>query len=294
MKKYGILVLLLSLIFPVVATEAKKKGADKPEKEETGGQTVNSFGLYPSTLELECPAGQRVTTSIKVENPSPQTIVFEMIPTGLVSTVDGVISKPITSLPTNHLSRHISFEEKAISVPGKSYREFAIYLDVPSDLKGSQYTGFSVSRLTHALEEGEEGLQRKAEYETNIGVGLLPGIGVTIKCSIPGTMQYAYQLESITVKKGKGNQLPEISMKIKNMGNGEIPIYGMLLLMDGSKKVVARLKTVKSVTLYPGASDVVELESPIREIPSGKYTGLFSQVAGKLNLSPQTKNVLVP
>lgn len=295
MKKRTSLLIVTSLLLATEPAWSKKEPVPEPTAGEVSPQKQEyekHFGLYPPVIELECPAGQRVTTTIKVDNPGKLPGAYLMEPIGLVIDAGGSLaSRPIHSLPTNHLSRHLSFDSKKILVPAKSFLEISIHIDVPADLKGSQYTG-----LTVASDSGvhSESLERKSEYLTEVGVGMLPGIGVTIKCLIPGTLNYGYEVESIQFVRGTGNEPASIRMKVKNTGNTEIPIYGMLLLMDASKKVAGRLKTSRSVSLYPGGVASVDFESPVREIQKGKYQGIFTPVAGDLNLPSKTTHVQVP
>lgn len=292
-RRISLFLIITTLLLATEPAWSKKEPAPELGADQKAPQEFEKhFGLYPPIIELECPAGQRVTTTLKVDNPGKLPGAYLLEPVGLVIDVGGSLtSRPIASLPTNHLSRHISFDSKTILVPPKSFREISVNIDVPADLKGSQYTGLTVS-----VDSGlhTESLERKSEYLTEVGFGMVPGIGVTIKCLIPGTLTYGYEVESVRFVRGIGNEPASVTMKVKNTGNTEVPIYGMLLLMDSSKKVAGRLKTSRLVSLYPGGVASVAFESPVREIPKGKYQGIFTPVAADLNLPSKTTHVQVP
>lgn len=292
-KRISLLLIAATVLFATEPGWSKKEPASNEAADQNSPQEYEKhFGLYPPIVELECPAGQRVTTTIKIDNPGKLPGSYLLEPVGLVTGVGASLtSRPISSLPMNHLSRHLSFESRTILIPAKSFREISINIDIPADLKGSQYTG-----LTVASDPGlhPESLERKSEYQTEVGFGMLPGIGVTIKCLITGTLNYAYEVESVQFARGTGNAPASVTMKVKNTGNTEIPIYGMLLLLDSSKKVAGRLKTSRLVSLYPGGIASVDFESPVREIPKGKYQGIFTPVAADLNLPSKTAHVQVP
>ncbi|MBI2981213.1 MAG: hypothetical protein HYY44_02755, partial [Deltaproteobacteria bacterium] len=112
-----LLSLSLALSLPALGTDENEK---KEEQEKVPARESSTFGIYPPIIDLECPPGQSVSTTIKVDNPNKLTAAFEMLPIGLTATPEGLDSKPIASLPPDHLGRHLRLESPQIIVPGRS------------------------------------------------------------------------------------------------------------------------------------------------------------------------------
>lgn len=262
------------------------------EGEELEPRESRTFGISPPVIELDCPPGGRVSTSVKIDNPNEKAIAVALDPVGTVPEGRDILEhRPISTLPPDHLSRHLNFEAAQVLIPGKSYKEVAIYIDVPKTLRGTQYAGIATGSLSPALLELDS--SRASEYELTVGVGMQPGIGINIKCHITGTLEYHYTVEKIAMTRGKGNEPMSVVAIVKNTGNAEIQFFPILVLLDANKKVVSRLKAKRELVLVTGSTLNVEFQAPYQPIGSGKYTAIFSAPHPTLTLPPVERQVVV-
>ncbi len=272
--------LLLFLAIPLAAEDSKI-----PIRPST------AFGIYPPIMDLDCVAGQKVSTSVKVDNPNALPASFDVVAIGTTATGDeNLVSKPIATLPADHLARHVTLEAEKVVIPGKSYKDVAIYLDVPSGLKGTQYAGLVVSNTSPSLEES--GL-RKQEYRVDVGLGVQPAIGIVIKCHIKGTETFKYILKKVEIFPSQGNKPLGARVELKSTGNAEIQFLPTLILLDSSNKVVARLKAERRATIYPGSLKAINFQPVYKEIQPGRYKAVLSSNEPKYNLPPLEQSVQV-
>lgn len=268
-----------------------KKKTDTPPK---SGKKVTSttFGISPPMIELECPPGQRISTTVTIENPGREPANYVLEPVGVVSlgTV-GLVNRPVSSLPASHLSRHLTFERSTVTIPGRSRKDVGVFIDVPTSVSGTQYSGLTVSNASSSMEV--EGIQRREEYAVDVGVGMQPGIGVTIKCNIVGTLQYGYELTSIKILPPKGNQLVQAEAKLRNTGNGELQLYPMLILLGSGGQVIARFSAAIQVKISPGEIKTVEFKPSYSKVPPGYYKAVLSEANPKYKLKPIEKSGVV-
>jgi hypothetical protein len=265
---------------------------DVIDDEVKSARKQTTFGIYPPVIDLECKAGERVATTVKIDNPNSKAAAFHLDPVGVTAHPSNqFLNKPIASLPTDHLSRHITIEAREIAIPAQSYKNIAVYVDVPASLKGTHYTGLTVVNMSPSVTA--TGLERKAAYEVDVGVGLQPSIGVTIKCHIKGTLKYAYSVKRIEIVPKKGNQPVSAHAELVNTGNAEMSIIPNLILIDKNKKVVARMKTTRGIKLIPGGTKDIEFQPTYRDIPPGSYKAVFSSATPELSLPPIEKTVVL-
>lgn len=273
----------LLLLFLVVSVAA--------EDSKIPIRTSTVFGIYPPIMDLNCVAGQRVSTSVKVDNPNALPASFDIMSIGTTAIGEpDLVNKPIATLPADHLARHMTLEAERVVIPGKSYKNVAIYLDVPPGLKGTQYAGFTVTNTSPSLED--PGL-RKQEYQVNVGLGMQPAIGVTIKCHIKGTETFKYSLKKVEVFPSQGSKPLSARVEVKSLGNGEIQFLPTLILLDSSNKVVARLKAERLATVLPGAVKGIHFQPVYKEIQPGRYKAILSSNEPKYNLPPLEQSVQV-
>ncbi|MBI4411422.1 MAG: hypothetical protein HY541_02935 [Deltaproteobacteria bacterium] len=271
-------------------SSAKKEKKEK-EATEAGAKPAQVLGVGPPIFELECKPGEKKTLTLKVDNPNPLPTGVSLQPHGLVTAgYTEVVARPIASLPPNALGRHIIIESGSIVVPARSYKNVAVTIDVPEGLTGTQYVGLTAASSGAT---DEPGVVRKSEYEMGVELGMLPALGVTIKCHMAGTMNYSYVLEKLAVKPPQGNEPTTLTGTLKNTGNGEIIITPTLILLDSTRKVAARLKASSRVTMVPGGTYHVSFQSLFSQVASGKYEAVLSPDDPKYQLPPITREVVV-
>lgn len=300
----GILFVLLIASFVVQADTAfgKKKESKQAESNEGGGSQTGkkgltrtqktNFAISPSIFDLQCKSGERKTLKLRLDNPNTNPAVVSVLPSGLSLTKGGHLNHmPIASLPSNHLARHIVVESSEINLPKNSSKEITIVVDVPAGLQGTQYAGLSTASLTDTFQFEEGYHYRVSEYERSVGIGMLPGIGVTIKCHIEDTLQYSYNLKSVDLKLPRGNGPVEVKATYENTGNAELQFFPSLLLLDSSKRVVAKLKSSSMLTIYPGATKEAEFKPLYTNLSHGSYKAIASIPDPKYGLNPIEKIV---
>ncbi len=293
--------LLLILTLAPVASFAKKEVAKKDgksdetaisESEMKQSRSNTVFGISPPVVDLACTPGQRVSTTVRIENPASIASRFKMEALGLVvDDRSGFSYKPIAGLPADHLSRHLTLEAPEVQIPANSSKNVSIFLDVPVTLTGTQYTGINISNASPGLPSPEE--KKQQEYKVNVGFGLQPAIAMTIKCHITGTEKQAYSLKKIEIIRPKGNQAPSAAAEIKNTGNAEIKLNALLILLDSEKKVVTRMKMERSEFLLPGATMKILFQPSFKDVPNGTYKAIISSVDSDTKLPPLEQTVVV-
>jgi hypothetical protein len=259
-----LVIILLTLSFSETVL-AKKKGAN-----QSGPAT---FSVSPPSYDLQCTAGEKKTLTVKLANPNPVAGTATLLPVGYI--VDGkgqLVMQPIASLSVNSLARHMIIETAVINIPANSFKEVSLTLDIPEGLKGTQYAGFSASSVLNLPDD----VDRPEEYINQVSVGINTGLGVKIKCQMQGTLEYSYKLEKMEFVSAKGNSVPVIVVTVKNIGNVEIEFLPTVILMDASKKAVARLKGEKMVKLVAGATETMEMRSSFTRIPPGTYDAILT------------------
>lgn len=302
MKKSGksflfITSIIFVLTFSVVSSQivfAKKKD-DYTRKDLKQGDTF--FSISPPSFDLNCHGNEQQTISVKIENPHPQPIEVSLRPVGLSPTGGpDLVTKPISSLPPTDLSRHVVVEAARIILPPKSFKQVSVTLDVPEGLSGTQYLGLTVANTSEEAIAAEfgTGIDRTEEYKVEVGVGMQPAIGITVKCHMEGKLKYAYNLEKLSVKPASGNDLPKIIASIKNTGNAEIEVFPVMILLDSQQKVVGRLKAGSREVLIPIAVKDIEFSSQFKDIPSGKYKAILSMSESKYQLPALEKYITIP
>lgn len=299
MKRFYLTSLVLVLLMPsfVHAKKTDKKADEEAaavaatNQESQTARSNNVFGISPPIVDLECVPGQRVSTSVRIENPANLGSAFKLEPLGLVvDDRSGFSYKPIASLPADHLSRHITVEAPEVKIPANSYKNVSIFIDVPTTLTGTQYTGLNISSTSPSLSADEK---KKEEYKVNVGFGLQPAIAMTIKCHIKGTEKQSYALKKIEIIQPKGNQPISATAEIRNTGNSEIKLNALLILLDQNKKVVTRMKMSRIEFLMPGSTTKVEFLPGFKDVPNGTYKAIISSVESDTKLPPLEQNVTV-
>lgn len=296
--RWGILVLCLSLLSSNGwakkdknhEAEEKKAAEEVLEKEAGQKRDQTTFGISPPVIDLKCTPGQRITTSIKIENPASVASRFKMEPLGLIVDKGGFSYKPLAALPPDHLSRHVSVESPEIKIPANTTKNVTIFVDVPATLKGTHYAGFNVSNSSPGVDPAS---QKEEAYKVNVGFGLQPAIAVTIKCHVEGTEKSSYALKKIEIIRSSGNQPPSAVAEIQNTGNAEIKLNSLLILLDSEKKVVTRMKMLRAEYLLPGATAKISFQPSFKEVPNGSYKAIISSVDPETRLPPLEQIVVV-
>lgn len=273
--------LMISLSITILPHGAMGK-SDKPSGKQTGPTT---FGVSPPTFDLEGVPGETVSGTIKVENPLGMQSRYQLAPVGIVVSGSSFGTKPLSSLPADHLSRNLTVDSPTISVPPRSFKTVSFTIKIPPNATGTQYAGIVVSRMPGATDESAK-TDRSSEYERHMGLGMEPAIGITIKIAMKGGISYSYKLDAIRVTPGTGSRPPMAIATIRNTGNGELRINPILMLVDNSGKVSIRLKSESSINLLPGAKQDVTFESQGRDIPGGGYKAILSVPDAKYQLAP--------
>jgi hypothetical protein len=299
-QKVFFIILALFMVVQFTSGDAygkkKKKKADKSAKTEKV-KPSGTFSVSPPVFNLDCKDGEKKTITVKVENPSRYPANLTFIPFGLVPKLDGLSREPLVKLPSNNLARSVIIETPNIVIPGNSYKNVSVTLNVPKGLKGTQYAGLSAANVTRQLmiEQGIElDVNRSNEYENVVGVGMQAGLGMTIKCHMVDTLIHSFTLKKIVVNPAKGNRPMDIVATLKNTGNAEISVLPMLLLMDSkTNSIVARLKAVRHVNLFPTSEIDVQFKSMFANVPKGNYKAILSIPDTKYKLPPVEKVVNV-
>lgn len=256
----------------------------KPGK---GGSTSGptTFGVSPPMFELEGTPGETVTGSIKIENPLGVQSRYQLVPVGIVVSGSSFGTKPLSSLPADHLSRNLTVDAPSISVPPRSFKTVSFTIKIPPTATGMQYAGITISRQPGGGDDSK--LDRSSEYERHMGLGMEPAIGITIKVAMKGgSTHYSYKLDAVRVTQATGSRPPMAIASIRNTGSGELRINPILMLVDSSGKVGIRLKSESAINLLPGAKQDVTFESPGRDIPGGSYKAILSVPDAKYQLAP--------
>lgn len=280
---------LFSLVFlSVMAPEqsfAKKKGG------KDAGKPIE-FAVSPPAFDLKCVPGEKKTLTVKASNPMGINGSLSLSPVGYVlAGGDAPIEKPLASLPSNSLARHIIIESAVVPIAAHSSKEISLTLDVPQGLVGTQYAGVSISNTLDVNLVDE--VDRPEEYTKKIGVGFYVGLGIKIKCQMEGSVSYTYQLEKMQFVPAQGNEPATVKVTLKNTGNGEMQFMPMIVLMDANKKAVARLKGTSVVTLVPGATQTVEVAPSFTSIPPGTYQAILTLASAELQLKPSEQKLVV-
>lgn len=279
----------LAFIFPILILGALPVQAKSGKGSGSGGPTT--FGVSPPIFELEGSPGQTVTGTIKVDNPLGVPSTYKIVPSGVVISGSAFATKPLSSLPADHLSRNLTVDSPTLSIPSRSFKTVSFTIKIPPTATGMQYAGVTISRLPGGKDDAA--LSRSSEYERHMGLGMEPAIGITIKVAMKGGTSYSYKLDAVKVTPGTGSRPPMAIATIRNTGNGELRINPILMLVDAGGKVGIRLKSASSVTLLPGAKQEVSFESQGRDIPGGSYKAVLSVPDTKYQLAPTELPVTV-
>lgn len=287
----SVLILVLALNPSPSLARKKAPKSDKKAPKRAGSQ----FYVSPPMFDLSCEPGQKKTITLRVGNPERYPSDVSLVVEGLVAGPDGLKRQPLLSLPPNNLARHVVIQSPKITVPPKSYKDVSVTLNVPEGLSGTQYVSLTASNVSpYILQELEVDVERRDEFESQVGVGMRPAIGIRIKCDIVGTMKYAYSLKTLEVRPARGNQPLKIVATIKNNGNGEMIVRPIMILMDEQRnKPVARLKSEGIVKLMPFGMSQVAFSAPFAQIPSGRYRAVLSIPDPKYNLTPTEKTIVI-
>lgn len=288
--------ILSSVVFDLALAKKKESKDTNKGPADLKLRTDTSFGIYPPILDLDCRAGERVNAMIKIDNPNKEASGYKIIPQGSVfDGVNGFSSRAISSLPPNHLSRHTTLESKYVTVPGKSFKNLGLFIDVPKDLAGTQYTLFSVANVSPSLSLNPDKITEE-KYVTEVGVGMQPALTVTVKCHIQDTLKYAMGLKEIKILPTVGNQPLAVDAIFINTGNAELKVYPSLILLEkNSGKIATRFKTNRLVSIVPGGYEKVSFQSAsFKDINKGSYRAVFSaqgEFGSNVNLPPIEKSV---
>lgn len=263
----------------------------KSDKAASGPSGPTTFGVSPPLFDLEGAPGETITATLKIENPLGVQSRYQIEPSGTVVSGSSFATKPLSSLPADHLSRNLTVDNPTISVPPRSFKTVSFSIRVPPTATGMQYAGLTVSRMPK--DEGEDKVDRSSEYERHMGLGMEPAIGITIKVAMKGATAYSYKLDAVRVMPATGSRPPVAVATIRNTGSGELRINPILTLVDSGGKVGVRLKSESAVTLLPGAKQDVAFESQGRDIPAGSYKAILSVPDPKYQLAPAEAAVSV-
>jgi hypothetical protein len=286
--------LLMVIITMTVCGMANTADAKKKNKKRKAKSKVEStvFGISPPIINLDCAPGERVATEILVDNPGNDAMSFELMPVGLISLgKKGLASRPVSTLPPDNFARHLTMEKEQVRVPKRSQKKIGIFINVPANAKGTQYTGVAIANTSSSSDNS--GIRREEEYKVEVGLGMQPGIGVTIKCNITGTMQYAYELVSVKIHPRKGNKPISAEVILRNSGNGETRIYPTLVLLNNKKSVIARFQASERVNISPGETKEVKFKPSFKKIPPGSYVAIVTVADPKYKLRPLEKRGVV-
>lgn len=279
------------LIFSLFCFPASAK-KEKLKKEKPSGAAF--FSASPPSFDLKCQPGEKKTLNVKLTNPGNITRSMSLSPLGfIVAGSPQLTPQPTESLPPNNLVRHLIIESPAVTIPAHSYKDMSVTLSIPEGLTGSQYVGLSAAITTEEALSGVD-IERKEQYQTELGIGITPALTITIKCDMVGTLKPAYSLLHLQVTPARGNQPVGITASVKNTGNSELLFVPLITLMDSSKKLVARLKAKKgSVMLFPASTANVEMAPVFTRIPPGTYNAILTLASSEFQLPPTEKTVTI-
>lgn len=268
-----------------------KKAETKKSKKTKQGPQGTSITVSPSLFILDCRGGEKQTISLKVENINNNPINISINAIGKIIKGGTLDEISIASLPPNNLARHIVIESPAIQLPANGQRNVSVTLDVPPGLTGTQYAGLIVANTSEFDLENVD--SRTSEYQTQLGVGLLPASGLTIKCNMVDTLQYSYSLQKLISIPGGANAPSTVKVVLKNTGNAELVFLPIIVLTDSSGKVVARLKGESQTYLVPSATGEIQMAPLFTKIPPGKYKAVLTLAGLKSPLPPVEQTVMI-
>lgn len=287
MKNISSCLVLIMVIIWTHPSLAKKK-----ESSSSGKNSASSFGMSPPVFDLECRAGEKKTISTKITNDNRVPINVTIKPVGRVAAGQNHLTeKPVAALPPDNLARNIVVESPVIVVPANSFKSVSVTLDVPPGLTGTQYAGLTATNATPA--DTEDSSDRSNEYEKQIGVGVRSALGISIKCQMVDTLKFSYELQNVTATPSQGNAPATIKVVMKNTGNAELKFFPILVLVDSSSKVVARLKGQRITTVIPLSVGEVEMAPAFSKIPPGQYKAVLTLAGSNSKLPPAEKSVTI-
>jgi len=293
-----VLIIAMTLGGEVLAKKKKKSSKQSDNIEDHNFKMgASQFSVSPPLFDLQCVSGETKVINVKLENPHGTPAALSLIPAG-ITLIEGVglKEKPIASLPSSHLARNVTVETPKIVLPAKSFREIAVSINIPKNLEGTQYLGLTAANVTPGIlmQQGVElSVERREEFEKQVGLGMVPAIGILVKCHMKGTLKYSYSLEKIEVIPAEGNKPMSLKASVKNLGNAEMNIYPFLILIDGSGKVAARMKPVRRESIPPSVLKKIEFVSLFAKIPKGRFKATFSISDSKYKLKPTEQNVVI-
>lgn len=286
-----------ALLQPVSAWCKKDKDKGKDSASKGGPAKVNAttFGISPSIFTLDCRPGEKKTLSIKVENPNRNAISVTLYPLAMVPVgAPDLLAKSVSSQPPNDLSRHVIVESPSITLGPNSYKNISATLDVPAGLTGTQYVGITAASTTgnDLLAPGAD-MGREDEVKHRVGVGMQPAIGITVKCDIEGTLKPAYSLLKLKAVPATGNQPLSVKASVKNTGNAELEFLPIIILMDASNKVVARLKSENLIRLIPAATREISMAPSFSNVPKGSYKAVLTMNGTRHELPASQQSIVI-
>lgn len=247
-----------------------------------------SFGISPPLFDLTAKPGETMIQKIKIENPLGRTSTYKITLKGAVAKPAGVTEVPMSSLPPDHIARNITIDTPAVSVPSKSFKYVTFTMAVPQSAKGTQYARFEISRGS----DDKMDHLRSDEYKREVGLGMQPGIAITLQLTVDGTVSYACKVVGVQAARPSTNRPPEITVKLQNTGNGALSINPLLALVDSAGKAGVRMRSKNSVSISPGAIGEITFTSDGSDIKPGSYKGIMT-IGGKYAIAPIQTNISI-
>lgn len=254
-----------------------------------GGGSSTAFGVSPPGFDLKGAPGEQISAVMKIENLANRPSRYSLTPMGFVMSGKNIVEREVGSLPADNIARNVTFESPTVTVPARSSKTVNVFIRIPMVAKGTQYTGVNVSRSAEVAEPTE----RSTEYERHLGMGMSPAIGVKIRVSITGEMNYAYKLGGMKVLPATATQPPSLIATVQNSGNGELKINPVVVLVDSAGKAGMRMKATEPVTLTPGSQMDVKFMYSGPRIPGGSYKAIFTIPDPGYKLAPTETSIVI-